>query len=110
MHPRATEEGDTPHPPPRVPSPLRKPVVTGGTHPQLLHLCVCLCAGCAIPSAPKRAREGQHRSLSGTQEGQARPASACARVRQACARGASVAGEGAGSGDGTPTRVMGEEA
>ena len=71
---------------------------------------VRLCAGCAIPSAPKRAREGQHRSQSGTQEGQARPASACARVRQACARGASVAGEGAGSGDGTPTRVMGEEA
>ena len=56
MHPRATEEGDTPHPPPRVPSPLRKPVVTGGTHPQLLHLCVCLCAGCAIPSAPKQAQ------------------------------------------------------
>ena len=105
MHPRAVEEGDTPHPPPRAPSPLRKPAATGGTHPHIR-----LCAGCAIPSAPKRAQEGQHWSQSGTQEGQVRPASACACVRQACARGASVAGEGAGSGNGTPTRVMGEEA
>ena len=36
--------------------------------------------------------------------------SACAHIRQACARGASMAGVGAGSGNGMPTRIMGEEA